>query len=524
MEGVAGAENEAKDECAAWLATDHVPGSFDRTPLHWPLVFPEVFEAGGFDAVIGNPPFLGGQKLTGTLGPAYREYLVAAIGRGARGSADLVAYFALRANDLLNDRGQTGLIATNTLAQGDTREVGLDQVVESGATIRQSVKSEPWPSRSAALEYCAVWTSKESLDDDAARVADGVVVAAITSSLDVASRTGGTAHRLMANAGRSFQGSIVLGLGFTMERSEAAALIDKDPRNLDVLFPYLNGQDLNSRPDCSGRRWIINFHDWSLDRARTYPDCFDQVFRLVKPERDENNRKVYGDYWWHYAEKRPAMVKAIRGLDRVVVITLTSKTAMPAVVPTSQVIDQTVVVFATSDLALLSLLSSAPHYAWGAKHSGTFKTDFRYNPSRIFETSALPELTTEMRDLGNRLHTFRRESVMLPRQAGLTATYNLVNNEACKDDDIVELRSIHRAIDEAVCRAYDWDDLVESGLDHGFHTVGREIRYTVGPALQREFVDRLLELNHERYAAEVAAGLHDKKKRPVETNDEGALF
>jgi hypothetical protein len=93
--------------------------------LHWPLVFPEVFERGGFDAIIGNPPFLGGSKLTGSLGTAYREHLVGAIGRGARGSADLVAYFVLRAHDLLNGGGQTGLIATNTLAQGDTREVGL---------------------------------------------------------------------------------------------------------------------------------------------------------------------------------------------------------------------------------------------------------------------------------------------------------------------------------------------------------------------------------------------------------------
>jgi len=115
--------------------------------------------------------------------------------------------------------------------------------------------------------------------------------------------------------------------------------------------------------------------------------------------------------------------------------------------------------------------------------------------------------------------------VMLARQAGLTATYNLANDPKCTDDDIVELRRIHRAIDEAVCRAYGWDDLVRQGLDHGFHAVGRETRYTVGPALQREFVDRLLELNHERYAAEVAAGLHDKKKgRATPTAEQKGLF
>ena len=180
LSGSAEAEREAEDKRRAWLATDYVPGSFVRQPLHWPLVFPEVIEGDGFDAIVGNPPFLGGQKLTGTLGVAYREYLVAAIGRGARGSADLVAYFALRANDLLNKRGQTGLIATNTLAQGDTREVGLDQVVATGATIRRAVKSKPWPSKSAALEYCAVWTSRALLSETAHRLADETVVRGIT--------------------------------------------------------------------------------------------------------------------------------------------------------------------------------------------------------------------------------------------------------------------------------------------------------------------------------------------------------
>ncbi len=93
---------------------------------------------------------------------------------------------------------------------------------------------------------------------------------------------------------------------------------------------------------------------------------------------------------------------------------------------------------------------------------------------------------------------------MLARQAGLTKTYNMVNDPGCRDADIVELRKIHRAIDEAVCRTYRWDDLIPQ-LDHGHHTVRRETRYTVGPAVQRELVDRLLELNHERYAAEVAS-------------------
>jgi hypothetical protein len=110
------------------------------------------------------------------------------------------------------------------------------------------------------------------------------------------------------------------------------------------------------------------------------------------------------------------------------------------------------------------------------------------------------------------------------RQAGLTATYNLVHDPTCTDADIGELRRIHVAIDHAVMRAYGWDDLA---LDHGFHETRQGVRYTVGPVVRQEILDRLLELNHERYAAEVAAGLHDKKgrKRPKQAaEDQWSLF
>jgi hypothetical protein len=300
-----------------------------------------------------------------------------------------------------------------------------------------------------------------------------------------------------------------------MEPDVAKSLIEMDVQNAEVLFPYLNGQDLNSRPDCSGSRWVINFHDWTEEKAKTYPDVFLIVDRQVRPERQRKKpdgtyalRKPLPERYWQYADKRPAMVKAIAELDRVVVIARVGKAVMPVTVPTGHVFSEQVVVFAASGAAILVLLSSALHYWWAMARGSNLGTTLRYTPSDVFETLPLPELTQEMRDLGNQLDTFRRD-LMLSRQAGLTATYNLVNDPKCQDEDIVELRRIHKAIDEAVCRAYGWDDLIDQ-LDHGHHNIGREIRYTVGPAVQREFVDRLLELNHARYAEEVAKGLHDK--------------
>ena len=84
-----GRSSRRGEKARRWLETDTPADAkaagITRTPLHWPLVFPEVFEQGGFDAVIGNPPFLGGKKISGALGSAYREYLVEVIGRGGQG-------------------------------------------------------------------------------------------------------------------------------------------------------------------------------------------------------------------------------------------------------------------------------------------------------------------------------------------------------------------------------------------------------------------------------------------------------
>jgi hypothetical protein len=498
-----------------WLSTDLPPGSPPREPLHWRLVFPEVFENSGFDAVIGNPPFLGGKKISGSLGSAYREHLVNVIGRGVKGHADLVAYFVLRAHELLNGSGQTGLIATNTLAQGDTREVGLDQIIAAGNEIRAAVKSEQWPSRSAVLQYCAVWSSKAPVAGSASRQLEGSEVRAITPSLDPESRPTGNPERLVANRELAFIGSYILGLGFTVSLDEAHELITKDPRNAEVLFPYLNGEDLNQRPDSSARRWVVNFHDWTAERARTYQEPWHIVETLVRPERQRRKpdgtfalRRPLPERYWHYADKRPMLYRTIAGLERVIVITRVSKVVMPVIVPTGQVINERIVVFVSDKPALLALLSSAPHYWWAIQNSSTMRADLMYAPTDVFETLARPERTDEMRRLGERLDSYRRDSVMLPRQAGLTATYNLVHDKTCTDSDIAELRRIHVDIDHAVMRAYGWEEL---DLDHGFHETRQGVRYTVGPVARQEILDRLLELNHERYAAEVAAGRHDKK-------------
>ena len=98
---------------------------------------------------------------------------------------------------------------------------------------------------------------------------------------------------------------------------------------------------------------------------------------------------------------------------------------------------------------------------------------------------------------------------MLSRQKrGLTKTYNRFHSPDESAADIQKSRSLHVEMDQAVAAAYGWSDL---DLGHGFHETKQGTRFTISESARREVLARLLKLNHERYAEEVAQGLHDKK-------------
>lgn len=523
---------DARAAAEEWLAAELPEGALERRPVHWPLVFPEVFtRRGGFDAIVGNPPFLGGSKVTSAVGENYREYAVDYLASGSRGNADLVAYFTLRIHQLLNRVGQTGVIATNTLAQGDTREVSLDRLVSSGFDIRRAVKSERWPSSSVALEYCAVWTSAFPLGLISQRAVNGAqTTRRISSSLSVETRAKYWAERLVENRGVSFKGSCVFGLGFTLREEVARQWIAEDDRYAKILYPYLNGKELNGDPSHGAGRWIIFFRDWSEEDAKKYDKAYEQLVRDVKPERAKNNREARRRRWWLFAEWAPGLYKAIEGLEKCVAITLHTHTVMPVMVSARQVFSHALAVFASDDYGFLGVLSSAPHYWWAIDRGSTMKADLRYTTTDVFETLVRPSMSSRLRAAGARLDEARR-GLMRGRKIGLTATYNLMHDPECQDEEIVELRRIHEEIDKATVEAYGWRDLLDhSGqtqptdlthetvpLSHGFHETDQGVRYTIGPLARTEIIDRLRQLNHQAYADEVHLGLHkgvtEKKAR-----------
>jgi hypothetical protein len=526
---------------------------FDKLcPFHWELEFPEVFidsslslvtnsassqksksskskstnspspiphSQKGFDSLVGNPPFMGGQKITGSLGTEYRDFIVKWIGNNKKGSADFCAYFFLKAKHLLNENGGFGLIATNTISQGDTREVGLDQLIED-CTIYRAVPSRTWPGI-ANLEVAYVWLRKGNWNGDF--ILDEKPVDGITAFLTNPGKISGNPDRLAANQNKSFQGSVVLGLGFVLTPEEAQALIEKDAKNQDVLFPYLNGQDLNTNPDQSPNRWVINFKDWPLDAenddpknpkgrpyASDYPDCLAIVIEKVKPEREKNKDKQRREIWWRFTRPTIELYSAIAKMERVLVTSRHNKILIFELVTTKEVFSEALSVIASDKFSTLALLQSSIHSFWAWQFCSTIRdAGIRYSPTDGFENFPFPTSTANLEQIGEKYYT-HRQNIMLTRQEGLTKTYNRFHNPDETNPDIEELRTLHIEMDNAVAAAYGWEDIE---LDHDFHDTKQGIRFTICENARREILDRLLQLNHQRYAQEVAQGLHDKGKK-----------
>ncbi|HEV2578801.1 MAG TPA: DNA methyltransferase [Acidobacteriaceae bacterium] len=527
-------------------------------PFHWELEFPEVFALDrnlrrerGFDTIVGNPPFAGKNTLIEASPEDYIDWLKQ-LHPESHGNADLVAHFFRRAFNLLRVGGTFGLIATNTIAQGDTRSTGLRWICMNGGTIYRARKRYPWPGE-AAVVVSVVHVAHRPLSGP--YHLNGRSVERITAFLFHA---GGNEdpHKLEENEDKSFQGAIVLGTGFTFDDtdtngvastfSEMHRLFEKEPRNRERIFPYLGGEDVNTSPTHAYHRYVINFEDFPLRRnesghswfdlteetqrkqmrdgvvARDYPgpvaadwpDLLAIVEERVKPERDLQKREALRIRWWHYAEKRPGLNRAKVGLDRILVRSLTS-TNFPTFtfLPSGMVYDQTLIVFISDRSALLASLASRIHEVWALFFGASMKDDPRYNVADCFETFPFPrnyEVNQVLEEAGRSYYEFRA-NLMAHRNEGLTKIYNRFHRPDENSPDIAELRRLHDQLDRAVLSAYGWHDLQpvpafflefneEDEEDEGRfgRVVQKKYRYRWAEEIHDEVLARLLALNLER--------------------------
>ena len=344
-------------------------------------------------------------------------------------------------------------------------------------------------------------------------------------------------QRLIANQDKSFQGSIVLGMGFTFDDGNPDAtsidemhrLIQKDPRNQDRIFPYIGGEEVNSSPTHAHDRYAINFGEMSEEEAREWLDLMSIVEEKVKPERMKQKDRGGQEKWWQFLRPRSEMNRAIESLDWALVVARHQPQWSVALMPSNIVFSEALVVFALNQYPAFCTIQSRIHELWARFFGSSMKDDLRYTPSDCFETFPFPEnweTNRELESIGQEYYEFRA-ALMIRNNQGLTATYNRFHDPEDDDADILKLRQLHTQMDTAVLAAYGWTDIsttCEFRLDYedeepsdtqpieGKRQRKKPWRYRWPEATHDEVLARLLELNQHRHEVEILGGKQAEKK------------
>lgn len=411
----------------------------DALRVEWPEV----------EAIIGNPPFLGGGQLRATLGTEYVEWLKKAFGTGLR---DLCTYWFRRANDHLKSGQRAGLVGTNSIAQNMGREASLDYVVAHGGVITDAISSQVWPGDAKVHVAIVNWIkSPPSMPHEF--LLNGHPVPAIRSDLRVGHDW--RAKPLAANAGRCFEGPSPKAGGFVISVDEARALLRIGVDYEDVVRPYLVGDDITTKPDQQPSRWVIDFGTRPLESASKYPAALAIVRERVKPFRETVARKARRERWWMFGENAIGMRSAVAPLRNHLAVARHGKRMCIARVSTETLASDATNVFAFDDDYSLGILMSRAHDAWAWAQSSTLKGDLRYTPTTVFATFPWPDPVSDasranVAAAASALYA-RRSELCTEHGIGLTKLYNLMD-----DGGFADLAALHKKLDVAVAEAYGW--------------------------------------------------------------------
>jgi hypothetical protein len=463
------------------------------------------------DAFVGNPPFMGKNGISATNGDGYIDWLMSLHPR-THGNADLSAHFFRRAAGLAGHHATIGFIATNTIAQGDTRDTGLRYLAEAGWRVFSADRSLVWPG-AAAVVVSIVHLTIGAPTPHVRLLLDDQPVGSLDTRLRAAPERPDP-RPLNSNANLGFAGAKLFGQGFVLSAEEQRELVAARAGNAMHIQRYIGGEEINNLPSLAAERWVINFGHLELDEARAFPELLAIAESRVRPERATNNRSTYQKYWWRLGETGTALYDAIGGAVRCLVNCQVSRNVAFAWQPSDVLFAHTLCVFALATDSAFAALQSRIHEPWARLLSSSMKTDLRYAPSDCFETFPFPQpdprtVIPELEDIGQRLYD-ARAAYMIETQQGLTQTYNLLKDPACTEAPIVELRRLHEDMDRAVLAAYGWQDLEVPPF---CPTTPAEQKHL--ETFQDQVIDRLFVLNAKRAAEEAAAAPKPAAKPPL---------
>jgi len=369
------------------------------------------------EAIVGNPPFLGGNKKRTLLGDSYFEALDRTYARRVPGSADLVTYWfeKARAEIAAGQSQRAGLVATNSIRGGANRQV-LARIQET-TTIFNAWSDLEWINEGAAVRVSLVCfgnppqppfykggsnaISDPPLKKGGANAVSGGIlnsqpVAAIYADLTGSATVGvdvTLAKPLPENTNTAFQGPVKVG-AFDIPGEQARAWF-KAPNphglsNSDILRPWANGMDITRRPSDT---WIIDFgSDWSEDEAALYEMPFEFVRLHIKPERDKNRDANRKKHWWRLGSTGGSMRKALAPLSRYIATPRVAKYRLFIWLSAIVLPDSRIYAIARDDDATFGILHSCIHQLWSLATCSWHGVgnDPTYNAHSCFETFPFP--------------------------------------------------------------------------------------------------------------------------------------
>jgi len=460
-------------------------------PFHWDLEFPEVFDNDnrGFDLIVGNPPYAGNTTLVKSYPKTIHGWFKN-IHPSSGGQCDLVAHFFRRSFDLLKEGGVFGLIATNTIAEGDTRDSGLKWICQNNGNIYSARKKYRWPGVASVIVSTVhtikgTYSGKKSLN--------GRIVNFISSFL-TENGTNENPKVLTINLNRSFVGSFLYGKGFIFDDSSAAdeetsgvpsplktyKRLIENKKNMEVIFPYIGGDEVSSKPDHSHHRYVIDFRDLSFEKCNEeYKEVLDLLEVKMKPYRNKLNpdgsfklSAPLPQKWWLHARIRPALYEAISTLKRVLVCTQTSKYTTFVFLESKKVFDQKLCVFSLDKYFQFSICQSNFYLLWSYFFGTTLGGSHVYNSVDCFENFPFPDFMFSLNEideksklcveklevLGSQFYQLRSK-IMIESNIGITKLYNKFHSPKFQSEDICELRRLQESIDNEILNYYGWSDL-----------------------------------------------------------------
>ena len=442
------------------------------------------------DVIVGNPPFLGGQKMRAELGATYANALRALYKGRVPGGADLVTYWFERARVLIEQGSvkRAGLLATQSIRAGANRKV-LEQIKASGDIFMG------WADRAWVLDGAAVRVSMVGFDSgaDQERHLDDHRVQTINSDLTTAIDLT-TAKPLVENFNLCFRCD-EKGGAFDLTAEQVTPMLNAplNPNgrsNLDVLRPYINAYDVTHY---ARGMWIIDFGiDMSIDEAALYELPFEHVQREVKPERITSRNERERTNWWIHRRPAPDMRTAVATLSRFIATPRVAKHRLFVFMPSDVLPDSRLAIFARADDYFFGLLHSRPHEVWSLATSSRHGDGGEggrptYNNTTCFETYPFPWAPGQ--ESGENPQV---QAIAAAAQRLVELRTKWINPEGADETELKKrtltnlynqrppwLAEAHRQLDMAVFAAYGWPD-----------TIGDD-----------EILARLLALNLERAAA-----------------------